>query len=267
MTQTVLVKRSDVANRVPTTAQLELGELAVNTKDGKLFFKVEDDQQVESIVTLESAPDLDWSNITNTPNTLSGYGITDAYTKGEVDGMLEGIKPKHSVKAATTENITLSGTQTVDGVALVAGDRVLVKDQTNDGENGIYDVVDGGAWTRSADADEWKELVSAYLFIEEGTVHGDEAYVCVADQGGTLDSTSVTWVRFHAKGGYALAIHTHTISQITDIGDAVVASAGKLTDEIDFILTGDITGTAVDQDLSGNVTISTTLSNVDGGTY
>jgi phage-related tail fiber protein len=70
---------------------------------------------------------------------------------------------------ATTANITLSGTQTIDGVAVVAGDRVLVKSQTAPAENGIY-VVSNTSWSRSLDTDTWDSLISAYTFVEEGVV-------------------------------------------------------------------------------------------------
>jgi len=67
-----------------------------------------------------------WTSITGKPTTLSGYGITDAYTKTEVDTLVQGLDPKASVVAASTANIaSLSGTMTIDGIALIAGDRVL----------------------------------------------------------------------------------------------------------------------------------------------
>ena len=71
-----------------------------------------------------------WGSITSKPTTIAGYGITDAYTKTETDTLLQGLNPKGAVRVATTANITLSGTQTIDGVAVIAGDRVLVKDQS-----------------------------------------------------------------------------------------------------------------------------------------
>ena len=64
------------------------------------------------------------------------------------------------MKAASTANLTLSGTQTVDGIALVAGDRILAKDQTTTSANGIY-VVAAGAWARALDQDSWAEVPSA----------------------------------------------------------------------------------------------------------
>ena len=149
-----------------------------------------------------SAPTADISNggfkITNVAEpTLS----TDAATKNYVDSVAQGLDVKSSVMAATTANITLSGTQTIDGIALVAGDRVLVKNQTTTSANGIY-AVSAGAWTRTTDADTWNELVSAFVFVEKGTVNGDTGWVCTIDAGGTLGSTAVTFSQFSGSGTY-----------------------------------------------------------------
>ena len=127
-------------------------------------------------------------------------GSQDAATKNYVDMAVQGLTPKQSVKAATTANIaSLSGTMTIDGVALVAGDRVLVKDQTSASQNGIY-VVAAGAWARASDADTWAELVSAYVFVEQGTTNADNGFLCTVDPGGTVGSTAVTFVQFSGAG-------------------------------------------------------------------
>lgn len=141
---------------------------------------------------------------------FGGYKITnladptsdqDAATKYYVDSVAQGLDVKASVKAATTANITLSGAQTIDGVSIVAGDRVLVKNQTAAAQNGIY-VAASGAWARSSDADTWAELVSAYVFVEEGSTYADTGWVCTVNQGGTLGTTAVTWTQFSGAGTY-----------------------------------------------------------------
>lgn len=166
-----------------------------------------------------SAPTGDISNggfkITNVAEpTLS----TDAATKNYVDSVAQGLDVKASVRAATTANITLSGAQTIDGVSIVAGDRVLVKNQSTASANGIY-VAAAGAWARSSDADAWQELVSAFVFVETGTTNADTGWVCTIDPGGTLGSTAVTFSQFSGSGTYTAGTGltlTGTVFSITN---------------------------------------------------
>jgi hypothetical protein len=95
----------------------------------------------------------------------------------------------------------LSGTQTIDGVAVVAGDRVLVKNQTLPQNNGIY-LVAAGAWTRALDMDAWAEVPNAFTFIEGGTTQADTGWVSTASAGGTLGTTPITFVQFSGAGTY-----------------------------------------------------------------
>ncbi len=83
---------------------------------------------------------------------------------------------KPSVRAATTANVTLSGTQTIDGVSLVADERLLVKDQSTGSENGIY-IIAAGAWSRSGDANQNAEVLSGDLvYAREGTANGKKYF-------------------------------------------------------------------------------------------
>jgi phage-related tail fiber protein len=157
----------------------------------------------------------------------------DAATKNYVDLAVQGLAPKASVRAASTANIaTLSGPMTLDGVALVAGNRVLVKDQATASQNGIY-VVAAGAWARSADADTWVELVSAYVFVESGTVNADMGYLSTVDPGGTLGTTAVTFVQFTGAGqilaGAGLTKSGNTLDVGAGTGIAVAADTVGLT--------------------------------------
>jgi len=127
-------------------------------------------------------------------------GNNDLTTKLYVDSLALGISWKQPVVAATTVDITLSGAQTIDGVSVVAGDRVLVKDQTDDYENGIY-VAASGAWSRSPDANTWDEMVSALVFVSEGGQAGT-AWYCPIQPGGTLGVTAITWNNFSVGGVY-----------------------------------------------------------------
>lgn len=160
-------------------------------------------------------------------------GAQDAATKNYVDMAVQGLTPKQSVKAATTANITsLSGAMTIDGVALVAGDRVLVKYQTSASQNGIY-VVQSGAWTRADDASTWEELVSAYVFVEQGTTNADNGFLCTSDKGGTLGSTAITFVQFSGAGqinaGAGLTKTGNQLDVVAGTGITVAADNVALT--------------------------------------
>jgi hypothetical protein len=213
------------------------------------------------------------------PTTISGYGITDAYTKTEVDGFLQGLDPKSSVRAATTANITLSATQTVDGVALAVGDRVLVKDQTTQSQNGIY-VVASGSWTRATDMDSWAEIPGSYVFVEEGTTNQDFGFVCTSNQGGTLNTTAVTWVQFNgaanitngtglAKSGNTLSIANTTVTaasygSASQVATFTVNAQGQLTTAGNTNIA--IASSAVSGLVASATTDTTNATNITSGT-
>lgn len=125
---------------------------------------------------------------------------TDVANKQYVDYYAAGLSWKEPVLVATTANITLSGQQTIDTVAVVAGDRVLVKDQTNAEQNGIY-TVSASAWTRSIGADDWNEYLGAIVFVVEGSQAGS-AWYCTAQPGGTLGTTPLNWSNFSVSSTY-----------------------------------------------------------------
>ena len=147
------------------------------------------------------ASSLTLGGLTAVTVTQDPTAALDLATKQYVDAVAQGLDPKASCVAATTANITLSGTQTIDGVALIAGDRCLVKDQTLSQNNGIY-LVAAGAWTRATDMDSWLEVPGAFTFIEQGTAYADTGWVCTSNAGGTLGTTPITWVQFAGVGSY-----------------------------------------------------------------
>ena len=115
------------------------------------------------------------------------------YLKGALDSALELLDAKQSVRVATTANIVLSGVQTIDGVLLFAGDRVLVKNQTLPVDNGIY-VVAVGAWARAADANVSAEVTPGMAtFVEEGATLGNTRWQLVTDAPITLGATVLTF--------------------------------------------------------------------------
>ncbi len=182
----------------------------------------------------------------------------DAATKNYVDMTVQGLDPKASVKAASTANIAaLSGAMTVDGISLVAGDRVLVKDQTLPAANGVY-VVAVGAWTRAADMDLWAEVPSAYLFVEQGTSNAELGFLCTSDQGGTLGTTAITFVQFSGAGQVTAG---NGLTKTGNSIDVVTASAARIVvnaDSIDLATAGTAgTYRSVTTDAYGRVTAGT----------
>jgi len=128
-------------------------------------------------------------------------GSTDIANKLYVDSVSAGLSWKQPVAVATTVNITLSGLQTIDGYTTLAGDRVLVKNQSTAANNGIY-IAASGVWARSTDADAWNELVSAITFVEYGSTQISSAWYCSAQPGGTLGVTAVNWSNFSVAAVY-----------------------------------------------------------------
>jgi hypothetical protein len=126
-------------------------------------------------------------------------------TKGYVDSARSGLDVKQSVRAATTAPVLLaSGLEngdTVDGVVLATGDRVLVKDQSSGSENGIYVVQASGAAVRAEDFDSSAEVTAgAFTFVEEGTTNGDTGFVLTTNDTITLGTTALTFTQFSGTG-------------------------------------------------------------------
>lgn len=124
---------------------------------------------------------------------------------------------KKSVKVATTTNITLSGTTTIDGVVVVAGDRVLVKNQTTTSQNGIY-IVNSSTWTRSTDADTISKLSGTVVNVDSGTSNGGLKFITKLKITDTLGSTAVNFYKVTDEtdlSGYVTTSRTLTINGTT----------------------------------------------------
>lgn len=182
-----------------------------------------------------------------------------AATKGYVDSARSGLDVKASVRVATTSAINLSSDleagDVIDGVTLVAGDRVLVKHQGTASENGIYVAVASGAASRATDADTSAEVTTGmFTFVSEGTVNADSGWVLSTNDTITLGSTGLTFVQFSGAGqitaGDGLTKSGNTIN--------VVGTADRITANADSI---DIASNYV-----GQSTI-TTLGTISTGTW
>ena len=154
---------------------------------------------------VNAAGDTMSGTLTMGGNRILGLGTpsagTDAVTKDYVDLAVNGLSWKDSVKAATTVSLALAGAVTLDGVSVVAGDRVLVKNQTDPTQNGIYTVT-AGAWTRTPDADIEAELLGAAVFVQQGTTQADTAWIMTANAPITVGTTGLPWAQFGAGATY-----------------------------------------------------------------
>lgn len=167
---------------------------------------------------------------------------TDAATKAYVDSVAQGLSVKTAVRVATTANITLSGTQTIDGVVLSAGDRVLVKNQTTTTENGVYDV-SAGAWSRSTDSDTGAELVNAFYFVTLGTTLQATGWTQSTPGPITIGSTAIVFNQFSGAADYQ-AGNGLTKSGLTfNVGTASASRIVVNADDIDLATTGVTAGT------------------------
>ncbi|KAB2919916.1 MAG: hypothetical protein F9K29_03385 [Hyphomicrobiaceae bacterium] len=165
--------------------------------------------------------------------TLSGDGANPlhAVTKQQLDAALYGLDGKESVRAASTANVDIaSAPAALDGVTLAAGDRVLLKDQTAPAENGIrVFTAAGAALARAADMDAWSEVPGAFVAVEEGTANADTTWLCTANKGGTLDTSSISFTQanspssgvssFNGRNGAVLpADDDYAVTQLAAIG-------------------------------------------------
>jgi hypothetical protein len=207
-------------------------------------------------------------------NQLTNVGApsasNDAATKSYVDSVAEGLKPKAAARVATTANITLSAPQTIDGVAVVAGNRVLVKDQTLVENNGIY-IVAAGAWSRSLDFDSLTpvdEVNGAMVAVQEGTSNAGKVFV----QSGvvaTIGTDPINFVFFNSSaslvGGDGITVSGSNISVDHD-GEGLTFVATQLALELDgTTLTKSASGlklsnTAVTPATVGSATQTVTLT-------
>jgi hypothetical protein len=149
----------------------------------------------------------------------------DVATKAYVDSVASGISAKPAVRLATaavlpactpagtgpTHTLTANavGVLAVDSVNTVLGDRILVKNQAAQDDNGVYSVTTEGTagvafvLTRVSDLDTWAELISAFVWVQVGSTLSDTGWVCTVDAGGTIDTNNVTWVQFTGTGSIA----------------------------------------------------------------
>ena len=190
------------------------------------------EDKLHNFALATSAVDLNNQKITNLTDPTNPQ---DAANKRYVDSAVVGIDWKPSVRVATTAAITLAtgleNGDTLDGVTLATGDRVLVKNQTDATENGIYVVAASGAPARSSDADTAAEITASFaVFVEEGTVNTDSGWTLTNNGAVTVGTTALSFTQFTGLGqitaGAGLTKTANTLDVIG--GDGITVNADSV---------------------------------------
>lgn len=209
--------------------------------------------------------DLNNQKITNLTDPTNAQ---DAANKRYVDAAVVGIDWKPSVRAATTAAVTLATAfengDTLDGVTLATGNRVLVKDQADGTENGIYVVNATGAPTRATDADTAAEITASFaVFVEEGTVNADSGYTLTNNGTVTIGTTALVFTQFTGLGqitaGNGLTKTANTLDVIAGLG--IVSNANDVA--IDTAVVVRKYATAIGDGSATSITVTHNLNTRD----
>jgi hypothetical protein len=165
------------------------------------------------------------------PIFLAGNAVNamEPITKNQFDNYVTGITWKQEVKAATTTNISLLGTQTLDGVALAINDRVLVKNQASPAQNGLY-LVKSTNWIRTVDADAPEELFSATVLVRLGVINKNTQWTCTNITNPLLETDTVTFGQLSGAGTYTNGTGLTLSANVFDVNYSVLDNRyGKLS--------------------------------------
>jgi hypothetical protein len=175
------------------------------------------------------------NNVALTGGTITGLGdpssTSDAATKNYVDTLVAGLRTRVIARVASTANVNIStgleNGDTLDGVTLVTGNRVLLKDQSTASQNGLYIVVASGAASRDPEFDTITELAGQLILVSEGTTHADDLFLCTTDTSATLGSSSISYTQvFPSSGGTvtSVAVADSGSSEFTVTGSPITSS-------------------------------------------
>jgi hypothetical protein len=186
---------TDIAGLTPTDSNFIVG-------DGSNFV-TESGSTARTSLGLGSISTQASSNVSITGGSVTGLGSpsnsSDAATKNYVDEAVAGLRTRIIAEVATTANVNLSNGleagDSIDGVTLVAGDRVLVKDQSTATENGLYLAVSSGAASRDPEHDTIAELSGGLVVVNQGSTNDNKIFLCTTDSTGSIGSTNITYTQ------------------------------------------------------------------------
>ncbi len=216
----------------------------------------------------------DGSTLSQVRVATTPSNANDAASKSYVDATINGLDVKASVRAASTAAVTIATAlnvgDTIDGVTLADGDRVLLKDQTDASQNGVYTA--GATPARATDFDTNAEVTAgAFFFIEEGTTNGDAGFIITTNDDITVGTTDITFTQFSGSGqivaGTGMTKSGNTLNVIA--GDGITANADNVAVSIAANSGLHISGGALDVtvDLSDATNdVTGTLAKTNGGT-
>ena len=254
---------TDIAGLTPTDSNFIVG-------DGSNFV-TETGATARTSLGLGSIATQAANNVSISGGAVTGLGSpsanSDAATKDYVDQAVAGLRTRIIAECATTGNINLSNAleagDAIDGVTLVAGDRVLVKDQSTASENGLYIAVGSGAGAASRDPehDTIAELSGGMIVVNQGSVNDNKIFLCTTDNTGSVGSTSITYtVITPSNSGTVtqIGIADSGAGEFT-VGNTPITSSGNITLAINSIADTKLgtIGTANK--------VSLTALNIDGG--
>lgn len=205
------LRNARIQNLATPPASPVLGQIYYDTTLNKFgirgssawFYVLPDTSSISTLAAATGNVDMNNQKIVNLATPSSS---NDAVNKSYVDSLVLGFAWKQSVRAATTAaGVLLTGFvngSVIDGVTLVTGDRILIKNQTLASENGIYTVNASGAPTRASDANSSSQVLNASVFVQEGTTNADTAWVCTTNAPITLGTTSLTFIQFSSSVSY-----------------------------------------------------------------
>lgn len=222
--------RSLVVADVPTLTASKVSDFDSQVRTSRL----------DQMTAPSAAVSLNSQKITNLATPTAG---TDGVNKNYVDGVSQGLDIKEAVKVASTGNLTLSGTQTIDGVSVSADERVLVKDQSSATENGLY-LCKASSWTRTDDLAAGSDASSVFVFVDQGTVNSENGFVCTSSKGSAVVGTNnLAFTQFSGAGQInasdGLSKNGNTLSvDLKSNGGLVIESAEIAVDLAASSITG-----------------------------